>query len=330
MTKDRVFSGIQPSGQITIGNYIGALRNFKNFQEEFQSIYCIVDMHSLSNDQEPSELRRNTLDLLALYLANGLDPEETIIFIQSHVPAHSELQWILNSVVSVGQLERMTQYKDKSQKRVASIPATLLNYPILMASDILLYQTKYVPVGEDQKQHIEITRDIAERFNYRYGDTFQLPEIQLTESGYRIMDLLEPTAKMSKSAENPNSRIVLLDSEADIKRKIKRAVTDSLGNFDYNEEQLGLRNLIDIYSSLTNESVDDIVNFYRDLGYGKFKSDLGDIIIEELRPIQAEYNRYISDKAELEKIYKAGAEKASIIANRTLSKVYRKVGFVAK
>ena len=330
MNKERVFSGIQPSGSITIGNYIGALSNFKEFQDDFDCLYCIVDMHSLSNEQKPSELRKNTLDLLALYLAAGLDPEKSIVFIQSHVPAHAELQWVLNSVVSVGHLERMTQYKDKSQKQSGSIPATLLNYPILMAADILLYQAKYVPVGEDQKQHIEITRDIAERFNYRYSDTFVLPEIILSKSGKRIMSLQDPNAKMSKSDENPNGSIRLLDSPDDVRRKLKRAVTDSLGNFDYNDEQLGLKNLIDIYSAFTKETVEDIVNFYKDLGYGRFKSDLGEIIAEEVRDIQAEYNNYISDKAQLEKIYREGAEKASYKEEKTLRKVYKKVGFVAR
>ncbi|NLY20820.1 MAG: tryptophan--tRNA ligase [Tissierellia bacterium] len=330
MNKERVFSGIQPSGSITIGNYIGALSNFKEFQDDFDCLYCIVDMHSLSNEQKPSELRKNTLDLLALYLAAGLNPEKSTVFIQSHVPAHAELQWVLNSVVSVGHLERMTQYKDKAQKQSGSIPATLLNYPILMAADILLYQAKYVPVGEDQKQHIEITRDIAERFNYRYSDTFVLPEIILSKSGKRIMSLQDPTVKMSKSDENPNGSIRLLDSPDDVRRKLKRAVTDSLGNFDYNDEQLGLKNLIDIYSAFTKETVEDIVNFYKDLGYGRFKSDLGEIIAEEVRDIQVEYNNYISDKAQLEKIYREGAEKASYMAEKTLRKVYKKVGFVAR
>ncbi|MDO5724861.1 MAG: tryptophan--tRNA ligase [Tissierellia bacterium] len=328
--KEVVFSGIQPSGSLTIGNYLGALKNFKPLQEEYQCIYCLVDLHALTVEQDPKFLRKNTLQLLALYLAAGLDPYKSIVFIQSHVPEHSELQWLLNTITPLGQLQRMTQYKSKSKLQEENIQAGLLNYPVLMASDILLYQTKYVPVGEDQRQHIELTRDLAMRFNSRYSDTFVMPEIMTPKVGAKVMSLQDPTSKMSKSDSDPNSYILILDDEKTILRKVKRAVTDSLNNFSYNEDQIGLRNLIDIYCAFEEINHSEIVSRYESLGYGKFKEDLAEIIIEGLKPIKNRYEEYIADRSELENIYRMGADKARKIAYKTLRKAYKKVGLIPR
>ncbi|CDZ74997.1 Tryptophan-tRNA ligase [Peptoniphilus sp. ING2-D1G] len=329
MDKKIVYSGIQPSGSLTIGNYIGALKNFIELQDQYNCLYCIVDMHAITVEQDPKSLRKNTLDVLSLYLAAGLDPDKSIIYIQSHVPQHAELGWILNTIASMGQLQRMTQFKDKS-KRSKEVMAGILNYPVLMAADILLYQTSYVPVGEDQRQHVELTRDLAQRFNSKYSETFVVPDILTPKFGARIKSLQDPEFKMSKSDKDENSYILLLDDENTIRRKLKRAVTDSLNNFDYNDEQKALKNLINIYVSFTGESVDEIVNRYKNQGYGKFKSDLADVVIEGLRPLQTRFNEIRSDKEYLEKIYTQGAEKASYLANKTLRKVYRKMGFIVK
>lgn len=329
MDKKVVYSGIQPSGLLTIGNYIGALSNFTELQEEYNCLYCIVDMHAITVPQEAKDLRKNTLDILSLYLAAGIDPEKSIIYIQSHVPEHVELAWLLNSITSVGQLQRMTQYKDKSQKS-KEVLSGLLNYPVLMAADILLYQSSFVPVGEDQRQHIELTRDIAQKFNSRYSETFVIPEIMVPKVGAKIMSLQNPEFKMSKSDPDKNSYILILDSEDETRKKIKRAVTDSLGAMNYSKEQLGLKNLIDIHSAFSGKTPDEIVNYYRDLGYGAFKEDLGEVVVEGLRPIRQKFEEIRSDKSALEKVYKEGAEKASYLANKTLRKVYKKMGFIAK
>ncbi|WP_138158794.1 tryptophan--tRNA ligase [Peptoniphilus catoniae] len=329
MDKKTVYSGIQPSGSLTLGNYLGALKNFIGLQDEYNCLYCIVDMHAITVAQDPKLLRKNTLDVLALYLAAGLDPEKSIIYIQSHVPQHAELGWILNTISSIGQLQRMTQFKDKSKKS-KEVMAGILNYPVLMAADILLYQTSYVPVGEDQKQHVELTRDLAQRFNSKYSDTFTMPDILTPKSGARIMSLQNPEAKMSKSDSDENSYILLLDDEDATRRKIKRAVTDSLNSMAYKDDQPGLKNLINIYSSFTGESVENIVSKYEGQGYGVFKADLGDVIVEGLRPLRESFKEIRSDKSYLEKVYKEGADKASYLANKTLRKVYKKMGFIPR
>lgn len=330
MSKKVIYSGIQPSGSLTLGNYLGALSNFSQYQEEFQCLYCIVDMHAITQPQVPAELRHNTLDLLALYLAAGLDPKESIIYIQSHVPEHVQLQWVLNTITYMGQLSRMTQYKDKAQKHGDNIPAGLFTYPILMAADILLFQTDYVPVGEDQRQHLEFARDLAERFNNRYSETFVVPEIYTPKAGARIMSLQDPTVKMSKSDPDPHASILLLDKPDEMVRKIKRAVTDSEGVVAYRDEQLGLKNLINIYSAMTKETPETIVARYEGKGYGDFKEDLATIVVDNLRPLQERYQVYMANKDELEAVYREGAERASAIARKTLRKVYKKVGFVPR
>lgn len=329
MDKKVVYSGIQPSGSLTIGNYIGALSNFSELQEEYNCLYCIVDMHAITMPQEPKNLRKNTLDILSLYLACGLDPEKSIIYIQSHVPEHAELGWVLNTIASMGQLQRMTQFKDKSSKS-KEVLAGILNYPVLMAADILLYQSAYVPVGEDQRQHIELTRDLAQKFNSRYSDTFTIPDIMTPKVGARIMSLQDPQYKMSKSDSDENAFILILDDENAIRRKIKRAVTDSEGVIRYSSEQPGLKNLIDIYSSFSKLSVEEIVEKYKDLGYGKFKEDLAEVVVERLRPVQERFNAIRNDKEYLEKVYTEGAQKASALARKTLRKVYKKVGFIPR
>lgn len=328
--KDRIFSGIQPSGSLTIGNYLGALSNFSRQQEKYDCFYCIVDMHALTAGVDKEALRYNSLEVLSLYLASGLDPEKSAIFFQSHVPAHAELQWVLNAITPLGQLNRMTQFKAKAEKHADNLYAGLLNYPILMAADIILYDAKYVPVGNDQKQHLELTRDLVEKFNYIYGDTFVMPEMLSTSTGSRIMSLQDPTKKMSKSDDDKFAFISMLDDDKTIEKKLKRAVTDSLNNFDYNDEQLGLRNLIEIYTSFSGDSIEDVVNRYSGKGYGAFKKDLIEVVIDGLAPIKKEFERYISDKGELERIYKDGANKAKEVANKKVDEVYDKIGFISK
>ena len=327
--KKIVYSGIQPSGSLTIGNYIGALKNFIGLQDEYNCLYCIVDMHAITAPQEPKDLRKNTLDVLALYLAAGLDPKKSIIYIQSHVPEHAELGWVLNTMTGLGQLQRMTQFKDKS-KKYSDVQAGILNYPVLMAADILLYGTSYVPVCEDQKQHLELTRDLAQRFNSRYSETFVVPEILTPKVGARIMSLKDPSSKMSKSDSNKDSFILILDSEDDTRKKIKRAVTDSSGEFRYSDEQPGLKNLINIHASFSGMSTEEIVKKYENLGYGEFKEDLGEVVVEGLRPLRERFKEIRDDKAYLESVYKEGSEKASYLARKTLRKVYKKVGFIPR
>lgn len=328
--KKVIFSGIQPSGDLTIGNYLGALKNWVALQDQYDSYYCVVDLHALTVRQNPAELRERTLKNIAIYVASGLDPEKNTIFIQSHVPAHSEAAWILNCFCYMGELSRMTQFKDKSQKAGESVNAGLFTYPVLMAADILLYNTDLVPVGSDQKQHIELARDLAIRFNNLYSPTFKVPEVYIGQSGARIMDLQEPTKKMSKSAENPNGYILIMDSPDVIKKKISRAVTDDIGVVRYSEEQPGISNLIDIMCTVTNKKPEDIEKEYEGVGYAKFKSDVADALIEELRPVQEKVKELLQDKSYIEQIYKTGAEKASSVAYRTLRKMQRKLGLILK
>lgn len=330
MNKKVVFSGVQPSGSLTLGNYIGALKNFKELQDEYDCYYCVVDMHAITVPQIAKDLRKRTLDVLALYIACGLDPEKATLFVQSHVPAHAELSWVLNTITYMGQLNRMTQFKEKSKKSDENLNAGLFTYPVLMASDILLYQTDFVPVGEDQKQHLELARDLAERFNNKYSETFKVPEPLIKEFGARIMSLQNPLSKMSKSDSDENAFILILDDKDSIRRKIKRAVTDSEGIVAYRDEQPGLRNLINIYSVFSSEDVDTIVKRYEGEGYGKFKEDLAEVVVAGLAPIQEKYENLINNKDYLEKIYKEGAEKAEYHAIKTLRKVYKKVGFIPR
>ena len=330
MEKKVVFSGVQPSGALTLGNYIGALRNFVDLQDQYDCYYCIVDMHAITVPQVPKDLRRNSLDVLALYLASGMDPDKSTLFMQSHVPAHAELAWVLNTITYMGQLNRMTQYKEKSRKSEENLNAGLFTYPVLMASDILLYQADFVPVGDDQKQHLELARDLANRFNNRYSDTFVVPEPLIKEFGARIMSLQNPEAKMSKSDQDTNAFILLQDSKDAISRKIKKAVTDSKGRVLYSEDQPGVKNLINIYSVLEGLGVEEIVEKYQDKGYGDFKKDLAEVVITALEPLQERYNDYLNNKDFLEEVYKKGARKAEEKAFKTLAKVYKKVGFIKR
>ena len=326
--KKIIFSGAQPSGKLTLGNYLGAIKNWTDLQEEYNCYYSVVDLHAITVPQEAKDLRANTMQLLAQYLACGLDPEKNTIFIQSHVSAHTELMWILSTMTYMGELSRMTQFKDKSQKNEANLNAGLFTYPVLMAADILLYQTDLVPVGEDQKQHLELARDLANRFNNRYSPTFKVPEPYIQKAGARVMSLQEPTKKMSKSDENENAYILLIDDEDTIRRKIKRSVTDSVGIVQYSDEQPGIKNLLNIYSKLSDKSIDEIVTMYEGKGYGDFKADVAEVIVEALRPIRERYEEILKDKEYLESVYAKGAQRAEAQARKTLRKVYKKVGFI--
>jgi tryptophanyl-tRNA synthetase len=330
MTEERkvIFSGIQPSGNLTLGNYLGALKNWVKLQDQYDCYYCIVDLHAITVRQEPKNLRQKTLEVLALYLAAGIDPEKNTIFIQSHVPAHAEAAWILSCYTYMGELSRMTQFKDKAARHEDNVNAGLFTYPVLMAGDILLYQTDLVPVGADQKQHLEIARDIAQRFNSIYSPTFKIPEPYIGTEGARVMSLQEPTKKMSKSDENENAFITMLDTPETIRRKISRAVTDNLGTVKYSDEQPGIKNLISIYSTITGLSPADIEKKYEGEGYARFKGDVAEIIVGELEPLQNRFKSYMEDKEYLAKIYKEGAEKASRTAYKTLRKMYKKIGFI--
>lgn len=328
--KKIIFSGAQPSGKLTLGNYLGAIKNWKELQEDYNCYYSVVDLHAITVPQEAKNLRANTMQLLAQYMASGLDPEKNTIFIQSHVSCHTELMWILNTMTYMGELSRMTQFKDKSQKSEANLNAGLFTYPVLMAADILLYQTDLVPVGEDQKQHLELARDLANRFNNRYSPTFKVPEPYIPKAGARVMSLQEPTKKMSKSDENENGYILLVDNADTIRRKIKRSVTDSVGLVRYSDEQPGIKNLLDIYSKLDNKSIEDVVAMYEGKGYGDFKNDVAEVIVETLKPIKDQYEYLLSNKDYLEDIYAKGAQKAEYQARKTLRKVYKKVGLIEK
>lgn len=329
MYKDKkvVFSGVQPSGVLTIGNYLGAISNFAEFSDEYHCYYCVVDEHAITVRQVPADLRRRTYETLALYIACGLDPEKNTLFVQSHVPAHAELGWILDCYSMFGELSRMTQFKDKSAKNADNINAGLFTYPSLMAADILLYQTELVPVGIDQRQHLELTRDIATRFNQIYGDTFVIPEGFIPKTTAKIMSLADPTKKMSKSDENENAVVRILDPRDAIIRKFKRAVTDSGNEVKTGEGKEGITNLMSIYGAFTGKSMEDIEHEFDGVGYGDFKLAVGEACADALAPIQAEFNRLVADKAYLEDIMKKGAEEAARNAYRTMSKVRRKIGF---
>jgi len=327
--KKTILSGIQPSGAMTLGTYIGALKNWAALSETFDCYYTIVDLHAITTRQDPEELRRTQLDQLAQYIACGIDPEKNTLFIQSHVPAHSQLSWVLSCYTMFGELSRMTQFKDKSAKNADNINAGLFTYPALMAADILLYQADLVPVGEDQKQHIEITRDVAVRFNGIYGGIFKLPEPYIPKVGARIMDLQAPANKMSKSEIADGGCVLLLDTPEDIARSFKRAVTDSGAEVRFDPVMKpGISNLIQIYSVCTGKRIDEAETEFSGKGYGLFKQSVADAVIETLRPIREEALRLLSDKAYLERIYRLGAEKASNVANKTLKKVYEAVGFI--
>ena len=325
--KKRIFSGIQPSGALTIGNYLGAIQNWVKLQEDYQSIFCVVDMHALTVRQVPAELRRRTYETLAIYIASGIDPEKCTLFVQSHVPCHAELAWILNCYTMFGELSRMTQFKDKSAKHADNVNAGLFTYPSLMEADILLYQADLVPVGIDQKQHIELTRDVAERFNGIYGQTFTIPEGFIPENSKKIMSLSDPTKKMSKSDENPNGFVALLDDRDTIIRKLKRATTDSGSEVIFAEGKDGINNLINIYSCFSGKTIKEIEREFEGKGYGFFKAAVAETVADSLAPVHAEFDRLMADKPYLESVMKNGASQAFGMARKTLSKVYRKVGF---
>ena len=325
--KKTLFSGMQATGNLTLGNYLGALKNWLTLSDEYECFYSVVDMHSITVRQDPATLRKRARALLTLYIAAGLDPEKNCIYYQSHVSGHAELAWILNCFTYMGELNRMTQFKDKSAKHADNINAGLFTYPVLMAADILLFQSDVVPVGIDQMQHLELTRDIAQRFNGIYGDVFTVPEPYIGKVGAKIMSLQDPTKKMSKSDENPNASIYLMDDPDTIIRKCKRAVTDSEAQILYRDEQPGVKNLIDIYSACTNKSQQDVVKEFEGKGYGDFKMAVGEAVVSVLKPLQDEVARLEKDKAYIDSIIKNNAEKANYYAMKTLRKVQKKVGF---
>ena len=326
--KKLIFSAIQPTGTFTLGNYIGAVRNWSPLQEEYNCIYCVADMHAITVRQDPAKLRQNSLAAYALLMACGIDPEKSILFIQSHVPTHPMLSWVLGCSTQFGELSRMTQFKDKSQRHADDVNAGLFTYPVLMASDILAYNADFVPLGIDQKQHHELARNIAQRFNQRYGDFFTLPEPYIIDVGAKVMSLQDPTKKMSKSDENPNACILILDDKDTIIRKFKRAVTDSEAEVCYREDKDGINNLMSIYSCVTGKNFDEIESEFKGKGYGDFKVAVGEAVADNLAPVRTEFDRLISDKAYLKECYTAGAAKAQKYSQRIVSKVYHKVGFV--
>lgn len=328
--KKTVFSGVQPTGRITLGNYLGAIRNWSPLQDEYNCLYCVVDLHSLTVTQIPAELRKNTLDLVALYIACGINPDKSALFIQSHVHEHAELCWILDTIAYIGELNRMTQFKDKSRKHADNINMGLMNYPVLMASDILLYQTDLVPIGKDQTQHLELARDLAGRFNARYSPTFVVPEGLTFKAGGSIKSLQDPTAKMSKSDPNENAVITLFDDNDAIRRKFRRAVTDCGSEVRFGEDKAAISNLLTIYSLCSGESVADAEKRFDGVGYGVFKDSVVDAVISVIEPIQQQQKRLSADKSYLEGVLKQGAEQAERIARKTLDKVYRKVGLVGR
>ena len=328
--KPVIFSGIQPSGTLTLGNYIGALRNFARLQDDYDCIYCIVDEHAITVRQNPADLRRRCMELAAIYIASGIDPQKALIYCQSHVSGHAELGWILNCFTYMGELNRMTQYKDKCAKHADNINAGLFTYPVLMAADILLYQTNLVPVGVDQKQHLELCRDIAQRFNAIYGDVFTIPEAYIPKVGAKIMSLQEPTRKMSKS-DPEETFISLLDGPDAVRRKIKRAVTDSDGEIRFDpENKPGVSNLLSIRSALGAGSIEALTDELQGQGYGTLKTRTADCVIAALEPLQAEYRRLIADKAYLQSVLDENARTATYLANKTLRKVQKKVGFAPR
>ena len=326
--KKTIFSGVQPSGNLTIGNYLGAIKNWTELQDLYNCIYCVVDMHAITVRQVPAELRKRTYETLAVYIAAGLDAEKNTLFVQSHVPYHAVLAWDLGCYTMFGELSRMTQFKDKSQKHADNINAGLFTYPVLMAADILLYQTDLVPVGQDQRQHLELARDIAIRFNNAYSETFTVPEAYISKTGMKIMSLAEPTKKMSKSDTNPNATVAILDSRDDVIRKFKRAVTDSDTVVRYAEGKDGINNLMSIYSCFTGKSLDEIEREFDGKGYGDFKLAVGETVADSLAPLRERFDALMKDKAYLEQIMRSGAERANHIAMKTISKVHRKIGYV--
>lgn len=325
--KKVMYSAVQPSGNLTIGNYVGAVRNWVKLQQEYEGVFAMANLHAITVRQEPATLRKRTLELAALYLACGINPEKCILYVQSQVPQHAELAWVLNTVTYVGEMERMTQFKDKAAKHADNINMGLMDYPVLMAADILLYQAHYVPVGADQKQHVEIARDIAIRFNNRYGETFRVPEPYILKQGARVMSLQDPLKKMSKSDENPNASVFLSDDKDTIVRKFKRAVTDSGSEIVFSEQKPGVSNLLTIYSAFAGCDIAAAEKTFAGKGYGDFKLAVGETVADALAPVQAEQKRLLDDKTYLAGVLAAGAERAYKIARKTLSKVYRKVGF---
>lgn len=325
--KKVLFSGMQATGTLTLGNYLGALQNWVKLSDEYECFYSVVDLHSITVRQDPAELRKRARNLLTLYIAAGLDPKKNCIYYQSHVSGHAELSWILNCFTYMGELNRMTQFKDKAAKHADNINAGLFTYPVLMAADILLYQADVVPVGIDQMQHLEITRDIAQRFNGIYGDVFTIPEAYIGKSGAKIMSLQDPTRKMSKSDENPNASVYLMDDPDTIIRKFKRAVTDSMARIAYTDEQPGIKNLLDIYCACTGKTPDEAVKEFDGKGYGELKLAVGESVVSVLKPVQERFAEYSKDKAYIDSVIKENAEKANYVATKTLRKVQKKVGF---
>jgi tryptophanyl-tRNA synthetase len=321
-----IFSAMQPSSELTLGNYIGALRNWVALQETHDCVYCVVDQHAITIHPDAAALRKQTLDVAAMYVASGINPNESVVFVQSHVPAHAQLAWVLGAFAQMGELNKMTQFKEKSDKHGAN--SGLFTYPVLQAADILLYQANCVPVGEDQKQHLELARNVAERFNHHYSETFAVPEPYITTVGARVMSLQDPTKKMSKSDENRTATIFLTDSSDEIQRKIKRAVTDSGSEIRHSNERPAISNLIELYHVATGESIHAVEKQFDGKGYGVFKESVAEAIVEMLRPIQERYTQIRGDKTALNTLLKHGAERASHLAHRTLRKVYKKVGFV--
>ena len=328
--KKIIFSGVQPSGTLTLGNYLGALKNWAELQEDYRCYYCVVDMHAITVRQDPAELRRRTLDVAALYMAAGIDPKKSVIYVQSHVPQHAELGWVLNCFTYLGELSRMTQYKDKAAKHQDNLNSGLFTYPVLMAADILLYQADLVPVGSDQKQHVELTRDLAIRFNNLYGDVFTVPEPYIGKAGARIMSLQEPTSKMSKSDPNPNGYISILDDADTIRRKVKRAVTDSDGEIRLSPDKPGVSNLLAIYAACRGVTPEQAEAEFAGMGYGALKDGVSEAVIAELAPLQEKYRAIRGDKGYLEGVLRENAEIASRAATKTLRKVHKKVGFLAR
>ena len=327
MEKKVIYSAVQPSGNLPIGNYVGAVRNWVRLQSEYECFFAIADMHAITVRQEPAELRRRTLELAALYIACGINPEECALYVQSHIPAHAELTWVLNSITYVGEASRMTQFKDKSAKHAENVNMGLMDYPVLMAADILLYQTDCVPVGADQKQHVELSRDLAIRFNNRYGETFKVPEPLIQKGGARICSLQESTKKMSKSDENPNAAVFLSDDRDTIIRKFKRAVTDSDNCIRFAEEKPGISNLLQIYCAFKGCTMPEAEREFEGKGYGDFKLAVGEVVADVLAPVQEKQRQLLADKKQLSEYLSVGAERAFKAARKTLSKVYRKIGF---
>lgn len=322
-----VYSALKPTGDLQLGNYIGALNNMVKLQEDYNCIYTVADMHSITVDCVPADLRKRTYDFMALFLAIGLDPEKSILFVQSHVPQHAELAWVLNCFTQYGEARRMTQFKEKSHKNPENVNLGLFAYPTLMAADILLYNADYVPIGKDQKQHLELARTVAERFNNRFSPTFTVPDGIFNKVGAKIQNLLDPTAKMGKTDDNANGVVFLLDDPDTVMRKFRRAVTDSDNRIIMSPDKPGISNLITIYSVFSGISVAETEKKFEGVSYAEFKTEVGEAVVNRLAPVRQRYNELIADKAYLNKVMKEGAEKASYIASKTLSKVYRKVGF---